>query len=51
MIKKHFEIEKVNLLNNYFFLFYGENEGLKNELIKKNFVNKFNESIYRYENL
>ena len=49
MIKKHFEIEKVNLLNNYFFLFYGENEGLKNELIKKNFLNKFTESIYRYE--
>jgi DNA polymerase III subunit delta len=49
MIKKHFEIEKINLLNNYFFLFYGENEGLKNELIKKNFVNKFTESIYRYD--
>ena len=49
MIKKHFEIEKVNLENNYIFLFYGENEGLKNEVIKKNFLNKFIESTYRYE--
>ena len=49
MIKKHFEIEKVNLENNYIFLFYGENEGLKNEVIKKKFLNKFIESTYRYE--
>ena len=48
MIKKHFEIEKINLENNYIFLFYGENEGLKNEVIKKNF-SKFIESTYRYE--
>ena len=48
MIKKHFEIEKVNLENNYIFLFYGENEGLKNEVIKKKF-SKFIESTYRYE--
>ena len=48
MIKKYFEIEKVNLKNNYIFLFYGENEGLKNEVIKKNF-SKFIESTYRYE--
>ena len=49
MIKKHFEIEKVNLENNYIFLFYGENEGLKNDVIKKSFLNKFIESTYRYE--
>lgn len=49
MIKKHFEIEKVNLENNYIFLFYGENEGLKNEVIKRSFLNKFVESTYRYE--
>lgn len=49
MIKKHFEIEKINLENNYIFLFYGENEGLKNEIIKKSFLNKFIESTYRYE--
>ena len=49
MIKKHFEIEKVNLENNYIFLFYGENEGLKNEVIKRSFLNKFIESTYRYE--
>lgn len=49
MIKKHFEIEKVNLENNYIFLFYGENEGLKNEVMKKSFLSKFIESTYRYE--
>ena len=49
MIKKHFEIEKVNLENNYIFLFYGENEGLKNEVIKRSFLKKFIESTYRYE--
>ena len=49
MIKKHFEIEKINLENNYIFLFYGENEGLKNEVIKRSFLNKFIESTYRYE--
>ena len=49
MIKKHFEIDKVNLENNRIFLFYGENEGLKNEVIKKKFLNKFIESTYRYE--
>ena len=35
MIKKYFEIEKINLSNNNFFLFYGINNGLKNEIIEK----------------
>ena len=39
MIIKSYEIKKINLENNHFILFYGKNEGLKNEatssLIKK----------------
>ena len=49
MIKKYFEIDKINLKNNYIFLFYGQNEGLKNDVIRKNFLNKFLKSTYRYE--
>ena len=36
MIKKYFDLEKINLSKNYFFLFYGLNNGLKNEIIEKN---------------
>ena len=35
MIIKSFEINKINLNLNKFFLFYGKNDGLKNELTKK----------------
>ena len=33
MIIKSYEIKKINLENNQFVLFYGKNEGLKNEAI------------------
>ena len=40
MIIKHFELSKIDINKNNFILFYGKNEGLKNEtlnnLIKKN---------------
>ena len=36
MIIKSFELNKINLEKNNFFLLYGKNEGLKNEEIKKN---------------
>ena len=49
MIIKYFEIEKIDLLKNYLFLFYGENEGLKEDIIKKIFENKFKDSIYKYD--
>ena len=49
MIIKHFEFGKINFLNNRIFLLYGENEGLKNEVIKKNLENKFLETTYRYD--
>ena len=48
MIIKYFELEKEKYTNNIF-LFYGENQGLKNEIVKKNFEKNFKESIYRYE--
>ena len=49
MIIKHYELEKLNLSNNNIFLLYGENEGLKNDIIKKNLEPKFLGSIYRYD--
>ena len=49
MIIKSFELNKINLEKNNFFLLYGENEGFKNEVIKKKFEKKFDQNIYRYE--
>ena len=47
MIIKSFEINKINLNLNKFFLFYGKNDGLKNELtkkiIKKNKISNYEE--------
>ena len=49
MIVKSFELNNLKLSNHDFYLFYGENEGLKeetiNSLFKKDYINK----IYRYE--
>ena len=49
MIIKNYELEKFNLKNHKFYLFYGENEGLKEETIKKLFEKNFLNKIYRYE--
>ncbi len=49
MIIKSFELNKINLEKSNFFLLYGENEGFKNEIIKKKFENEFDQNIYRYE--
>ena len=49
MIVKSFEIEKLKIVNQKFFLFYGENEGLKNQTIQNLFKGKLNENIYRYD--
>ena len=35
MIIKNYEITKINLEKNRFFLLYGDNEGFKNEVIKE----------------
>ena len=49
MIVKSFEINKINLKSLNFFLLYGENEGFKNQVIKKEFKNKFKEEVQKYE--
>ena len=49
MIIKSFEINKINFKKINFFLLYGENEGFKNEIIKREFENKFNQNILRYD--
>ena len=47
MIIKSFEINKINLTLNNLFLFYGKNEGFKNEVTKNILKNKSN--ILNYE--
>ena len=49
MIQKAFEINKINLNKYNFFLFYGENEGYKNEIIKNKFEKLYPNKIYRYD--
>lgn len=49
MIKKTFEINKIDFEKEKFFLFYGENEGFKNDIIKNNIELNNKENIYRYE--
>jgi len=41
MIVKSFELSKINLIKNRFFLFYGSNEGLKEEIIKNLFEKNY----------
>ena len=49
MILKSFELNKLKLGNYNFYLFYGDNEGLKEETIKNLFEKKYQDKIYRYE--
>ena len=49
MIIKSYELNKIDLNKNTLFLLYGQNEGLKNEIIKKCFIDKFMEKIYRFD--
>jgi len=49
MIYKSFELSKIKLNNHKFYLFYGENEGLKDETIKNLFEKKYQDKIQRYE--
>ncbi len=48
MIIKSFEMEKVAIKHN-FFLFYGENQGYKNQIIEEKFKTKYKENTYYYE--
>jgi len=49
MIIKFFELEKVDLKAKQFFLLYGENQGLKNEIIEKKFKKNYSKNTYNYE--
>ena len=49
MIIKTFEIEKLKKKSSKFFLLYGENEGLKNQVLKEVFANNFKEKIQRFD--
>ena len=49
MIIKFFELEKVDLKTKQFFLLYGENQGLKNEIIEKKFKKNYSSNTYNYE--
>ena len=49
MIIKSFELNKLELNNYKFYLFYGDNEGSKEEAIKKIFEQNYLDKIYRYE--
>jgi len=49
MIIKSFEINKIKLNNYKFYLFFGDNEGLKEETIKNLFEKNYPGKIHRYE--
>ena len=49
MILKSFELNKIKLDNYKFYLFYGGNEGLKEENIKNLFEKNYKDKIHRYE--
>ncbi len=49
MIFKSFEFKKIEVKKHNYYLFYGENEGLKKELINNNFKKIFKNSTYNYE--
>ena len=49
MIFKSFEFKKIEVKKYNFYLFYGENEGLKKEIINNNFKKIFKNNTYNYE--
>ncbi len=49
MILKAYEYQKIKKLNNKIFLFYGENDGYKNQVIKEIFINDFDGNIERFD--
>ena len=49
MIIKYFEINKTDLKKSNFYLLYGKNDGLQNEIIEKSFINNFQGNINRYD--
>ena len=49
MIIKNFELKKINLKDNKYFLLYGNNEGLIEETIKEILKPILSKNIYNYE--
>ena len=49
MIVKSFELNKIKLNNHKFYLFYGNNEGLKEEVIRNLFEKNYPNKIHKYE--
>ena len=49
MIVKSFELNKIDFMNKYLFLLYGENQGHKNQVIEEKFKRIYSGSIYYYE--
>ena len=49
MIVKSFEFHKIINQNKKNYLFYGENAGLKNDIIKENFKSKFKNKTFNYD--
>ena len=49
MIFKSFELGKIEIKKYNYYLFYGENEGFKKELINNNFKKIFKNNTYNYE--
>ena len=49
MILKSFELAKIKINNYKFYLFYGDNEGLKEESIKNLFEKNYQNKIHKYE--
>jgi DNA polymerase III subunit delta len=49
MIIKNYEINKINVNKNRNFLLYGENQGLKDEIISSTFKKNYQGAVYSYE--
>ena len=49
MILKSFELNNLKINNYKFYLFYGDNDGLKEEIIKNLFKKNYHDKIYRYD--
>ena len=49
MIIKHFELTKDKISKFNYYLFHGKNEGLKKEIIERNFIKNFKGNIDKYD--
>ena len=49
MIIKSFELDKLNLIKSNLHLIYGNNEGIKEDIINKYYVNNFDGDVLKYE--